>query len=109
MTASTVMPGSAISRRSEGTAKSGVPQKIMRIRRSTQRRLPLAGLPQFADAALDQVPFEHAQMLEEEDPIQVIYLMGEGAGEQSFTLHLERLPVKVLGANRHIGGPQDVP
>src|SRR5712691_9430 len=48
-------------------------------------------------------------MLEKEDSIQVINLMGECAGEQTFTLHLERLALNVLSANRHIGGPQDVP
>jgi len=72
MTASTEMPGSAESRRSEGTANSGVPQIRCAWQAPARYGLPLAGLPQFADAAFDQVPFQHAEVLDKQDAVQVI-------------------------------------
>ena len=50
--------------------------------------LPLAGLPQFANAAFDQVSLEHAEVLDEQDSVQVVDLMTERAREQSFAAHL---------------------
>jgi len=43
--------------------------KTMRMADTRALRLPLAGLPQFADAAFDQIPFQHAEVLDEQDAI----------------------------------------
>ena len=82
--------GSASRRRSEGTANSGVPQKTMRMVHpvSADAGLPVAGFSQFADAALDQVALEHAQVLDEQDAVQVVGLVAEGARQQAFAVHL---------------------
>src|ERR1700676_4912704 len=70
------------------------------------RGLPLAGLPQFADTAFDQVPFEHAEMLDEKDAVQVIDFVTEGASEQAFTVHFIRFALDVLRADSYVGRAQ---
>src|SRR6266436_4218150 len=69
-------------------------------------RLPLAGLPQFADAAFDQVPLEHAEVLDKKDAVQVIDFVTERASQQAFAAHLVRFTLDVLRANSHVGRAQ---
>src|SRR5579859_1527583 len=78
---------------SEGTAKAGVPQKR---RRSGATSSPLALFFQFFDFALDEVALEHAEMLDEENAVEVVDFMAEGAGEQIFAADLEGLALGVL-------------
>src|SRR5580658_2640637 len=83
---------------SAGTANSGVPQKTTRIEalsilfgrgNSRQERLPLALFFQFFDFAPDQVALEHAEVLQEQDAVQVIDFVAEGAGHEVFGANLE--------------------
>jgi hypothetical protein len=53
------------------------------------KKSPVAGLPQFADPALDQVSFQHAEVLDEKHAVQVIDFVAERAREQPFAAHLE--------------------
>src|SRR5579862_4075121 len=98
-TASILRSGCAIKWRREGTANSGVPQKMIR---SGTARLPVAGFFQFADLALDHVALEHTQMGDEEDAVQVVDLVAEGACEQSLAAHFEFLAGGVLRAHGHV-------
>src|SRR6266436_1077898 len=95
ITAAISMSGCARRWMKVGTAKCGVPQKTMRMRsvpivdsgriavevlRFAQddtifegaKPSPLALFPELFDFALDQVAFQHAQMLDEENAIKVI-------------------------------------
>src|ERR1700730_6029980 len=83
---------------SVGTANCGVPQNTTFIRRLSfvPDGLPLAQLPHFLDFVLDQVALEHAQVLDEEDAVQVVDLMAERAGQQIFAANLERLALSIL-------------
>src|ERR1700691_1449020 len=98
-TTSSLRSGCALKWRRDGTAKSGVPQKMIR---SGTARLPVAGFFQFADLALDHVALKHAQMGDEEDSIQVVDLVAEGARKQSLAAHFEFLAGGVLRAHGHI-------
>ena len=69
-------------------------------------RLPLAGFFQFADFALDHVALEHAEMRDEEYSVEVVDLVAEGAGQQSFAAHFEFLAGGVLRANGHVLWPR---
>src|SRR5208337_2701903 len=72
----------------EGTANCGVPQNTIRNRLTVSSlfahalKLPLALFPQFLDLAPDQVAFQHAQVLQEEHPIQMVKLMAKRARQQ---------------------------
>src|SRR6266403_2498027 len=61
------------------------------------RRLPLALFPKFFDFALDEVPFQHAEMLEKENAVEVIDLVAESAGEKIFAPNFVGLAFGVLG------------
>jgi hypothetical protein len=72
---------------SEGTANCGVPQNTSRKRFTAPSlaqaaELPLAFFPQFLDLSFDQVALQHAQVLQEKNPIQVIDLMAESPRQQ---------------------------
>ena len=71
--------------------------------------LPLAGLPQFADPAFDQVSLEHAEMLKEENPVEMVDLVAKGAGEQSFAAHFIHFALYILRAHGHIRRAQHIP
>src|SRR5579859_5729497 len=58
---------------------------------------PFSGLRKLANLALDRFTLQGAEMLDEEDSIQVIGLVAEGARQQAFTGHGEPLTVHVLG------------
>src|SRR5271155_2044235 len=82
-TASTLNSGCASNSRSVGRANAGVPQKISFS--GGTGVLPLAGFFQLADFAFDEVAFEHTQMGDEEDAVEVVNLVAGGLGEQAFT------------------------
>src|ERR1700689_1947469 len=102
MTPAISKSGSAISRRKDGTANAGVPQKTIR---SATARLPVAGFSQFADFPLNQVPLEHAEMRDEENSIEVVDLVAECAGEQTLAAHFEFFPRGILRADGDILRP----
>src|SRR5437763_15632308 len=83
-TVDTVWPA-AMMRSRVGTANSGVPRKIRRM----GTLLPFAGLLQLFDFALDQVTLEGAQVIDEQDSVQVIDLVEKRAGQQVFAAHFE--------------------
>src|SRR6266849_7708347 len=58
--------------------------------------LPLALLFQLFDFALDQVALQNAQMLDEEDAVEMIDLVAEGAREKVFPANLEAIAFGVL-------------
>src|SRR5271155_2626196 len=73
------------------------------MRRGTAR-LPVAGFFQLADLALDQIAFQKAQMSDEEGPVEMVDLVAEGAGKQSFAAHLELSSGGVLRADGDVRG-----
>src|SRR5271156_5662696 len=98
--------GWAINLRREGRANAGVPQKI--IFSGGTGVLPLAGFFQLADFAFDEVALQHAQMRDEEDAVEVVNLVAEGAGEQAFAAAFERSARRILRANGDVLGALDV-
>src|SRR5215469_11666533 len=104
-TLSTRKSGCAIMCRSDGTANAGVPQNT---RRSATSVLPLAGFFQFFDFPLDHVALQHAQVIQEENSIQMIDLMAERACQQPLAPHLEFFSRRVLRPNRYVLRPLDV-
>src|SRR5271170_5227341 len=91
--------------RRDGTANSGVPQKIIL---SGTRVLPLAGFFQFADLALDHVALQHAQVSDEEDAVEVIDFVAKRARQHSFAAHFEFFAGGVMRAYGHILRPRNV-
>src|SRR5271166_3872951 len=71
-------------------------------------RLPVAGFFQLANLALDQIAFQQAQVSDEEGPLEMVDLMAEGAGEQSFAAHFEFSSGRVLRTNGDVRGASDV-
>ena len=76
--------------------------------RSATARLPVAGFLQFADFSLDHVAPEHAEVRDKKDAVQVIGLVAECAGQQSFAAHLELFARGILRANRDVLRTRDV-
>src|SRR5437773_3972290 len=70
--------------------------------------LPFSGLDHLAHLALDGVALQHAQVLDEEDAVQVVDLMAEGASEQSLARRRELLAANVLRADRRARGASGV-
>src|SRR4029077_12939451 len=81
ITAAISISGCARRRMNVGTAKCGVPQKRMRMV-SPARALPLALFPKLLDFAFYEVALQHAQMLDEENAVEVVDFMAESAGQQ---------------------------
>src|SRR4029077_16271937 len=71
-------------------------------------RLPLALLFELPDLALDEVALEHAQMLQEEDAVEVVNFMAEGAGQKIFAANLKRLALEILRLYGDEMGADDV-
>src|ERR1700756_1174311 len=97
-----------------GTANCGVPQNTIRRRFTAgsparSAHLPLAFFPQLFDFALDEVALQHAQMLQEENSVQMVDFMAERPRQQVFTANLERLALQVLRAHSHKLRADDVP
>src|ERR1700730_1827353 len=61
--------------------------------------LPIAGLPQFADSAFNQISLEHAEVLQKKNAVQVVDFMTERASEQALASHFIRFAFDVLRAN----------
>src|ERR1700679_2033423 len=99
-TPSTLNSLSASSSRRVGRANAGVPQKT--ILSGGTRVLPLAGFFQLANFALDQVALEHTKVRDEEDAVEVIDFVAEGAREQAFAAAFE------LGARRVLRADSDI-
>src|SRR5579864_3863650 len=76
--------------------------------RSGTARLPVAGFFQLADFALDQITLQKAQVTDKKGSVQMIDLMAEGAGEQSFAAHLEFRSRGVLRVDSDVGGASNV-
>src|SRR5271156_4178736 len=91
--------------RRDGTANSGVPQKIIL---SGTRVLPLAGFLQLTDLALDHVALQHAQVSDEEDAVEVIDFVAKCARKQAFAAHFEFFSRSVMRAYGHILRPRNV-
>src|ERR1700674_1760061 len=70
--------------------------------------LPFAGLPQFADPALDQVSLEHAEVLKKKDAIEMVDLVAKGAGEEPLAAHFIDFALQILRAHGHIRRAQDI-
>src|ERR1700751_1710068 len=104
-TAATWKYESASKARREGTAKAGVPQNTSF---SGTGALPLACFFHFANFALDHVALQHSEMHDEKRPIQMIDLVAERAGEQSFAAHFEFSAGSVLRAHRDVLWPRHV-
>src|SRR5579859_1497186 len=86
--------------RKEGAAKAGVPQNTIR---SGTDRLPLAVFSQLANFALDDVALKHAEMIDEQNAVEMINFVAESTREQAFAAHfkflsrdIERLHCDVL-------------
>src|ERR1700687_388838 len=83
---------------SVGTAKSGVPMKIMRIvpRMRPDGRL-LGGLARrgLDEFFLDAAPLQLRKMVDEEDAVDMVDLVLQHAGEQSFGLDFDRAAVEI--------------
>ena len=98
-----------------GTAKEGVPQKTIRIFNPLRplsgrlRHLPLALFPELLDFALDQVALQHAQMLDEENAVEVIDFMAEGAGQEVFSTDFKGFALGVLRFDGYKLWAEDVP
>src|SRR3954451_19712160 len=71
-------------------------------------RGPFPRLHELLDLAFDQVALQGAHVTDEQPAVQMVGLMQEGAGQQAFALHLERLSVAVLRPHRHLVGAGDV-
>ena len=67
---------------------------------SREARLP-ALLAQLFDFALDHVALQHAEMLQKENSIEMVYFMTERAREHVFAANLKRLAFGVLRLNRN--------
>src|SRR5271154_977514 len=91
--------------RRDGTANSGVPQRIIL---SDTRALPLAGFFQLANLALDHVALQHAQVSDEEDAVEVIDFVAKRARKQSFAAHFEFFARSVMRAYGHVLRPSNV-
>src|SRR5882762_11113923 len=70
--------------------------------------LPLALLAELFDFAFDQVALEHAEMLDEEDAIEGIDFVAEGAGQEIFAADFEGFAFGVLRFYSDKLGAQDV-
>src|SRR6476661_4181041 len=69
--------------RSEGIANSGVPMKTSLMGGASSRNeLPVPGAHLLLDLLLDEAAFEHAQVLDEQVPIEMVQLVIEGAGQE---------------------------
>src|SRR6476661_7319591 len=79
------------------SCRPGAQQCCGPTRNSLHMLLPLALLAELFDFAFDQVALEHAEMLDEEDTVEVIDLMAEGAGQQIFAANFEGFAFGVLG------------
>src|SRR4029077_10132620 len=104
-TASTEKPGCAIRARSDGSANAGGPQKTIR---SGTFRLPLPGFFHLANLAFDQVALEHAEVIDEENSVQMVNFVAESAGQQAFAAHFEFLTGGVLCADGDVGWPRNI-
>src|SRR6266849_6493183 len=113
-----------------GTAKCGVPQKRMRmgslrgigvddwqLRSFATLRMtlvggsassPLALLLELFDFAPDQVALQHAEMLDEENAVEVVDFMAEGAGEEVFATDFKKFALGVLRLDSDKLRAQDV-
>ena len=72
--------------------------------------LPLPGLHQLADLALDQVALQCADVADVELAMQMFGFMQEGSGKQFLALFggfLVPLSVYILGTNRYFARPGD--
>src|ERR1700730_6407088 len=99
---------------SVGTANCGVPQKSIRISFPLRppggrlRRLPLSLFPELLDLALDEIAFQHAEVLEKKDSIEVIDFMAKGACQKVFAANFKELALGVLCFDGHKLRPQHI-
>src|SRR5271156_284995 len=89
--------GWAINSCREGRANAGVPQKI--IFSGGTGVLPLAGFFQLADFALDEVAFQHAEVGDEENAVEVINFVAERASEEAFAAAFKGSARRILRAD----------
>src|SRR3954471_14434884 len=75
---------------SEGTANSGVPRKTTRIKYS--RLVPLAVFLELLDLAFDNVPLQRAEVVQEQDAVQMVDFVEQSTRKQFFASNLDRLP-----------------
>ena len=85
--------------------KAGVPQNMIL---SGTDRLPLAVFSQLADFALDDVAFEHAEMGNKKNSVEMIDFVAEGAGQQAFAAHFKFLPGYVVRPHGDVLGTRHV-
>src|SRR5262245_21883387 len=71
-------------------------------------QLPLALLFEFSDFPLDEIALEHAQMLQEEDAVEMVNFVAESPGEEIFAPNFERLALQVLRSHGHKMWADDV-
>src|SRR5437588_5153992 len=99
---------------SVGTANEGVPQKTIRIINPLRppggrlRHLPPALFPELLDFPFDQVALQHAEVLHNKNPIQVIDLVAKSPRQQIFPANFKRFALGVLRLYRHKLRPQHV-
>jgi hypothetical protein len=63
--------------------------------------LPLAFFPQLLDFSLDQIPLQHAQMLQEQYPVEVVDLVAKGPRQQILAPNLKRFALQILRSHGH--------
>src|SRR5512139_2017781 len=61
----------------------------------------------FLVSLLEELPFDRAEPVHEEQSVEVVYLVLEGPRKQPGALDLERLPMPVQGFYHHTLGPFD--
>src|SRR5690348_16612911 len=103
-------------RRKVGTANSGVAQNTSRngaegfsvAPPALKFVLPLARFAKFLDAAANHVAFEHAEVLDEKNAVQMIDFVAESASEQVFAANFKRLAEGILCADGHKERPEHI-
>src|SRR5580692_925935 len=68
----------------------------LRPGRGWRRRLPLALFLELLDFAFDEVALQHPEMLDEEDAVEVVNFVAEGASEKILAANFEGLAFGIL-------------
>jgi hypothetical protein len=61
--------------------------------------LPVAVLLELLDAAEDEVALEAAEAVDEEDAVEMVYFVEQGAGEKFFAFYFKEFSFDVLSAD----------
>ncbi len=83
-------------------ANCGVPQKTSLI-----ARLPFPGSLQFADLAQHEIALQRTDAEDEENSVQVVDLMLEGASQQLVGFPFKPIALQILGAYFDLRGARD--